>query len=40
MDLVIVDLKKTQMTIQDDRAKQPVAAVPAAPAASAGKDPR
>lgn len=37
MDLVIVDLKKTQMTIQDDRAKQPVAA---APVASAGKDPR
>ena len=52
IDLVMVDLKKTQATIQDDPAKQPVAAAPAAasaakpaaPAAkstaSADKDPR
>lgn len=36
IDLVVVELKKTQATIQDDPAKQPVATAPAA----AGKDPR
>jgi hypothetical protein len=35
IDLVVVDLKKTQATIQDDPAKQPPVALAAAPAASA-----